>query len=251
MFLPFGHGLTPRRFPRGVEDIGFDELLGFRVGAEERPLHVGRQAVDDFPFQASDERQVVFLVAPVVILVVEERGLRRGVVTLDRRSILVVGVHRRRVGQGAGYGVALVGIGLGVGAGEIHAEAGRQPLGDLGVEVALEVYTVVTRREGHAFVVGISQAGRVAHPFAAAVDSQVIVLPPCAVIEQVLPVGIPVHDRFRRVDRIGHGFVPGGQHIGFWIVIAGRKDAVGFVADTCRVRSVQVAQGIGCARGDA
>ena len=101
-FLPFGHGLTPRRFPRGVEDIGFDELLGFRVGAEERPLHVGRQAVDDFPFQASDERQVVFLVAPVVILVVEERGLRRGVVTLDRRSILVVGVHRRRVGQGAG-----------------------------------------------------------------------------------------------------------------------------------------------------
>ena len=214
-------------------------------------VHVGRQAVDDLPSQTSDERQVVFLVAPVVVFVVEERGLRRGVVTLDRRAVLVVGVHRRRIGQRAGDGVALVGVGFGVGAGEIHAEAGRQPLGDLGVEVALEVHAVVARRESHAFVVGVSQAGRVADPFAAAVDSQVVVLPPGAVIEQVLPVGVAVHDRFRGVDRVGHGPVSGGQHVRCGIVIAGREDAVGFVADTGRVGSVQVAQGVGCTRRDA
>ena len=75
-------------------------------------------------------------------------------------------------------------------------------------------------------------------------------MPPCAVVEQVLPVGVAVHDCFRGVDRVGHRPVSGGQHIRCGIVITGREDTVGLVADTGRVGSVQVAKGVGCTRGN-
>ena len=249
--LALGRGLRPRRLARGVIDVGLDELLGLGIRVEERSVDVGRQAVDQLPFQPADERKVVSPVAAVVVFVVEERRLRRGVVPLDRRTVLVIGVHRGRIGQGARDGVALVGIGFGVRAREVDAEAGREPLGDLRVEIALEVHAVIPRREGHALVVGIAQAGRIAHPFAAAVDPQVVVLPPGPVVEQILPVGVAVHDGPRRIDRVGHRAVAGRQHVGLGIVVARRELVVGSVADTCRVASVQVAQRIRNARRHA